>query len=100
MRDIGWVVRWLDEGVFPVRALLSLVGGSGHRQAPDFAFGLQRLCSVLDFTFFTFFMPFQARPWIAERRTTKNGLVRGVGGDVLRPCSPFVGVYTYVCVSV
>jgi len=68
MRDIGWVVCWLGEGVFPVRALLSLVGGSGHRQAPDFVFGLQRLC-----TFFTFFMPFQARPWIAERRTKKSG---------------------------
>jgi len=36
MRDIRWVAVWAARGIFPVRALLSLVGASGHRQLHDF----------------------------------------------------------------
>lgn len=56
-----------------------------------FHFGLQRLCRFLGFAFF---MPFQARPWIAERRTPRSGW------GCPTALQPHLGVCVYICICV
>lgn len=101
----GWLGGTRD---FPSSRLIVISWCFWASPTAWFHFGLQRLCRFLGFAFF---MPFQARPWIAERRTSRSGwgcpaalqphlgvcvcicicVKGGVGGEILVRNNSFVG---------